>query len=193
MQLRAGGSTPDEGRRIPTSLRRNGRLGSRDHLLGMWMKLAVLVLFAGVGNACAQENPARGWLHLNGYTHHFEAPDANDNLLGVGATWYVKKWGRIARAWEADLFQDSGRKLSGYVGQSLTYRGRFANAGVTAALMYHRNFAKQNRWSVLPVALPYAELPLGKFSLRAYYIPPLRRGSDQQIAFQVLVPMGATR
>src|SRR3954464_12176476 len=111
-------------------------------------------------NTRADDSRARGWIHLNGYTHHFAAPDANDNLFGLGATWYVQKWGKIARAWETDVFRDSGCKLSGYAGHSWTYRMHYANAGVTGALMYHRNFSKYNRWSTLPVALPYAEIPL---------------------------------
>ena len=136
----------------------------------------------------AEETRAQAWLHLNGYSHHFDAPDANDHLLGVGATWYVKRWGKIARAWEADVFRDSGKKLSGYVGHSWTYRMRLANVGITGALMYHRNFAKHNNLRLLPVALPYVELPLRKLSVRAYYVPPVRSASDNQIALQVLVP-----
>src|SRR5215212_6920637 len=52
---------------------------------------------------------ARGWLHANGYTHHFAAPGANDNILGAGFTWYTWRSENLATAWEAVVFQDSGR------------------------------------------------------------------------------------
>jgi hypothetical protein len=167
---------------------RFGRGGDYREIIMHRIFLTLLLLGGVMNRAVAEEVRARGLLHLNGYTHHFDAPDANDNLFGLGATWYVKRWGRVARAWETDLFQDSGSKLSGYVGHSWTYRRAYVNVGVTGALMYHRNFEKQNAWRVLPVGLPYAELPLRHFSMRAYYIPPVRNHCDHQIALQVLVP-----
>jgi hypothetical protein len=152
------------------------------------LTLALFTLLIACGPAHGEDIRPRSWLHLDGYTHHFDAPDANDRLLGLGITWYHQRWGRLAQAWEADAFQDSGCKLSVYAGHSWTYRWRYVSAGVTGAIMYHRNFAAQNRWRVLPVALPIAELPLRRFSLRAYYIPPVRNRSDHQIAFQLLIP-----
>jgi hypothetical protein len=148
----------------------------------------MLAIVASCALARAEESLPRGWLHLNGYTQHFAAPDANNQLYGAGVTWFHEKWGRIVQAWEADAFQDSGRKLSAYAGHSWIYREEYWHAGITAALMYHRNFAAQNRWRVLPVALPFVELPLRRISLRAYYIPPVRSASDQQIAVQILLP-----
>ena len=62
----------------------------------------------------------RNWLHVDGYSHHFDAPGANPALLGFGITRYDRRQGRVVRAWEADVFQDSGRKLSAYVGLSWT-------------------------------------------------------------------------
>jgi hypothetical protein len=130
------------------------------------------------------------WLHLNGYSHHFVAKDANAQLFGVGGTWYRKSGGKILRAWEADVFRDSGGKLSGHLGHSWTYTMRFVNLGATGSVMYHRNFASQNRWSILPVVLPYAEFPLRGSSLRLYYIPPVRDPDDHQLAVQLLIPIG---
>lgn len=140
---------------------------------------------------CASADPEqwRGFLHVNGYTYHFAAPDANDKLFGVGFTWYTGSWGRFQTAWEADVYRDSAFELSGYVGHSWTVPFRIASVGATGALMYHRNFAKQNRYRVLPVALPFVETTLFRgVKLRAYYIPPVRSRSDEQIAVQLLIP-----
>jgi hypothetical protein len=145
--------------------------------------------------ACAPAAPeltqTRGWLHLNGYTLHFDAPDANDQLWGAGFTWYKRRYGTTALAWEGDVFQDSARKLCAYAGASWTFNTfatRFGRPGLTAALMYHRNFARQNRACVLPVALPFWETGGERVKLRVYYIPPLRSRHDQQISLQLLVP-----
>ncbi|MEO5958861.1 MAG: hypothetical protein ABIZ49_03105, partial [Opitutaceae bacterium] len=62
-----------------------------------------IVLLAPPTSAHAQEEKerirAQGWLHLNGYSHHFAAPDANARLLGTGVTWYRTNWGPVLRAW----------------------------------------------------------------------------------------------
>jgi hypothetical protein len=128
-------------------------------------------------------------LHLNGYTHHFDAPGANDKLFGLGITLYDRRAGRVTMAWEGDVFFDSGNQLSGYVGRSWTLPLSFGKAGVTAALMYHRNFLKQNNAGVLPVGLPYWETPGRSLRLRFYYVPGMRNASDHQIAIQLLAPL----
>lgn len=156
----------------------------------IWI-FACAAAVATAGAASAPEFAAdRGWLHLNGYSHHFAAPDANNKILGLGYTWYVRRYGARAVAWEADAFQDSAKKFSGYVGRSWTFRlGELGGVGVTGALMYHRNFKKQTSLGVLPVALPYLELRGRAMKLRAYYIPPVRDPNDHQIALQVMLPV----
>jgi hypothetical protein len=141
-----------------------------------------------IARAAPEFSQTRGWLHLNGYTHHFDAPGANDQLWGAGFTWYTRTYGAMVTAWEADVFQDSGRKLCAYAGGSLTTPTRWGNFGVTGALMYHRNFAKQTPMKILPVALPFWETRGERLKLRIYYIPPVRSRTDQQISFQLLVP-----
>jgi hypothetical protein len=143
---------------------------------------------AVTAHAAPEFTETRGWLHLNGYTHHFDAPDANDDLYGAGFTWYTRRHGTFATAWEGDVFQDSARKLCAYAGHSWTLPLRFANVGVTGALMYHRNFAKQTRACILPVALPFLETGGERCKLRIYYVPPVRSPHDHQISFQLLVP-----
>lgn len=132
---------------------------------------------------------ARGWLHLNGYSHHFAVRDANDQLLGVGYTHYRRRYGRIIPAWEFDAFQDSGKKFSAYVGHSWTFPFQYFSAGLTGAIMYHRNFAAQNRMNTLPVAFPFLETRGARLKARLYYVPPVRRASDQQIALQFMLPI----
>jgi hypothetical protein len=126
------------------------------------------------------------WIHLNGYAHHMAAKDANDNLLGLGFTYYTRTSGRVLTAWEADGFEDSGKQFAGYAGYSWTVPTRIVSFGLTAAVMYHRNFKAQNDLGVLPVAFPYLETR-GKFvKLRVYYVAPVRKASDEQVAAQLL-------
>jgi hypothetical protein len=66
---------------------------------------------------------------------------------------------------------------------------QYGSVGVTAALMYHRNFAKQTRACILPVALPYWESRGQSYKLRVYYVPPVRSRHDHQVSFQLLVPI----
>lgn len=158
------------------------------------MKRLVAMLLFVLGPVLVWGTPeltdTRGWLHLNGYTHHFDAPGANDNIFGVGFTWYDRRHGSPLAAWEGDVFRDSGRKLSAYVGRSWTFPlGDRIGAGLSAAVMYHHNFARQNRWRVLPVGFPFLEARSGSLKLRAYYVPPFRSRHDQQIAFQVHMPV----
>jgi hypothetical protein len=155
-------------------------------VMSRWFTMFAAI--ASFATAHAAPETARRWIHLNGYTHHFAAPDANDQLFGAGLTWYAQPSQRLATAWELDAFQDSGRKLSVYLGRSWTRRFDAANVGATAALMYHQNFRAHNRWRLLPVALPFVETSLGVFKARAYYIPPVRNRCDHQIALQLLVP-----
>lgn len=142
--------------------------------------------FATRLGAQAEFTRHHGWIHLNGYSHHFAADDANDQLLGLGYTHYRRRYGPVIPAWEFDVFQDSGKKLSTYVGHSWTVPFKHLSAGVTAAVMYHRNFAAHNRLSTAPVAFPFLESRSERLKVRVYYIPPVRRASDQQIAVQIL-------
>jgi len=156
------------------------------------IRLAFVALL--VSTASAQEFSERPlWLHLNGYTHHFAASDANDRLFGVGLTWQGVSRGRTATAFEADLFKDSDRKLSCYVGASWRYAFRPIAVGITGALMYHRNFTKHNDWGVLPVALPFCETRGRAMKLRLYYIPPIRDPDDHQLSVQLMLPLGGSR
>ena len=150
--------------------------------------VAGLTLTAGLAGAA--ETP-KAWLHLSGYSVHFHAPDANPYLLGLGLSLPAKPWGAWRTTWVLNAFEDSDRKLSVFVGRALTLRcGSRVDLGVTAALMYHRNFARQNQLRLLPVALPFVDCDLGRWTLRTYYVPPLRSPTDHQVAVQLMIPLG---
>jgi hypothetical protein len=152
-------------------------------LLGAWSIGPI------VSGRAAEAERSRGYIHLNGYTHHFAAPGTNATIFGTGVTWYTRSWTRLQTAWEADVYQDSAYKLSGYAGHSWTVPLRFGSVGATGALMYHRNFAKQSPLRILPVALPFVETTVFRGAkIRAYYIPPVRNRCDEQIAFQLMIP-----
>jgi len=147
----------------------------------------LLVGVARLGNAT--EDIPRGWLHIDGYTYHVVAQNCNDLLLGSGITWYTRYDDRLQAAWEADAFADSARKLSAYAGYSVALPFHGVAVGATAAIMYHRNFVAENRYRTLPVAFPFLEAGTRKFKVRLYYVPPVRRASDEQFAVQLLLPI----
>jgi hypothetical protein len=149
---------------------------------------AAALLVAPGARANNEFTVSRNWVHLNGYSYHINATDTNDRLFGIGLTRYRRMHGRIVPAWEADLFQDSARKLSAYAGHSWTIPTRHLSFGATGAIMYHRNFASQNDARLLPVAFPFIETRGSRWKARVYYVVPLRNASDQQIAFQLMLP-----
>jgi hypothetical protein len=158
---------------------------------GRWLVLlGLLGLMSSYGRADEREFSAgHAWLHVNGYTHHFDAPGTNSNLWGTGITWYDQRYGPIVTAWEADAFADSACKLSAYAGRSWIRPTNLGGFGITGALMYHRNFVTQNRWRVLPVGLPFWQSRGNAYQLRVYYIPPVRSRCDQQLALQLMLPL----
>lgn len=151
--------------------------------------LAVLACVLTVRPAAAEEEEPTLWLHLNGHTTHFSGTARNDNLFGAGLTWVTTQEGRRRAAWELDAFEDSSCHLAAYVGRSWRYQLDGCEVGLLGALMYHRNFERQTRLKVLPILLPMVEFG-SRIRVRAYYIPPFRDRRDEQIALQLLVPLG---
>src|SRR5437870_3587879 len=109
-----GGHTPTVDRRVDPERRTRRAVGRGNPLFVTPMKWICAAFWLSItcpfSSAAPEISEARGWLHLNGYTHHFDAPGANDNLFGLGLTWYVQRFGSPAVAWEGDVFEDSGRK-----------------------------------------------------------------------------------
>src|SRR5436305_11972147 len=102
--------------------------------------LTLLVFSAVLARAVPEFAAGKTWLHLDGYTYHFAAPGANNLLFGLGFTHYDTTYGRVIPAWGADVFRDFGCKPSAYVGRSWTIPLERVAGGLTAAVMYHRNF-----------------------------------------------------
>lgn len=153
------------------------------------LSLLVLVVSFALPVRAAGPAPARLWLHLNGYTYHFVAQDCNSWLLGSGLTWYTHDSDRLRTAWEADAFEDSARKLAAYAGYSVVLPFRWVGFGATGAIMYHRNFVAEDRLRILPVVIPFLEFGQSKWKLRVYYVPGVRRRTDEQVSVQLLIPL----
>lgn len=156
--------------------------------------LVTVVILCGLAVAAepgarTAEPERRAWIHLNGYSHHFSADGANDRLWGAGFTLRRSDRHGLRRAWETDVFLDSGRRPAAYAGQSWAVQRRPVSFGATGAIMHHRNFSKQNRLKTMPVALPFLEFGSRAIKLRLYYVPPVRSPSDHQVAIQLLVPI----
>ena len=148
-----------------------------------------VLLFVGTILCSGADVTPQAWVHIDGYTYHMVARDCNNLLLGSGLTWYTRDDEKLRTAWEADAFADSARKLAAYAGYSVGLPLRAITIGMTGAIMYHRNFAAENRLRTLPVAFPFLEFEC-RFKVRIYYVPPVRRASDEQVAVQLLVPIG---
>lgn len=151
------------------------------------MRWLPLIVFATAVLSAAPESER--WLHLNGYSHHFAAPDANSKLWGVGFSSRTRSDGTLLWSWEGDVFSDSACKPSAYVGKAAAVRMGPSLLGVTGAAMYHRNFRAENRLRVLPVAFPFWEIGSKTMRTRIYYVPGLRRRTDEQIAVQFMLSL----
>jgi len=133
------------------------------------------------------------WLHLNGLTIHFDKrPDpgetVNDYLFGSGFTWDFYRGTRWTFALELDVFLDSNEEISGIFGPSARVRLiPLVEVGVTAMAMYKEAFDRDYGFPVIPMALPFAQVGFEYLQLRMYYIPPVRRSTDEQLTFQLLV------
>lgn len=158
-------------------------------MLSRWLPLLLFVATNPLFAAAAVREAPRAWLHVDGYSHHFEAGDANSELFGLGLTWQRRTTGSMTTSWEADVFRDSGCELSAYLGHSWAWTLGRVRLGATGAVMYHRNFSDYNGLNVMPVVLPFLEVPLRPVKLRVYYVPPVRRASDHQVAIQLLIPL----
>jgi len=136
------------------------------------------------------------FLNLNGYAWHLEKGDeseetVNDWPLGVGLTYELRR--REDYIWTVDgdiFFVDSNRDFAAAVGSSIFWRTRFVDIGLRGGLLYKQNFAEDWGVPLAPVILPVLQWELKYFALKVIYIPGLRKETDEQFFFQVLIPLG---
>ncbi len=133
------------------------------------------------------------WFHLNGLTIHFDkrpepGETVNDYLFGTGFTWDFHRGSRWTFAVEFDIFWDSNEEISAILGPSARVRLiPMVEVGATAMAMYKEAFDRDYGFPVLPMALPFVQIGFEYVQLRMYYIPPVRRSTDEQLTFQLLV------
>lgn len=168
-------------------IRRSVSVSGNRFFRGLIFAASFCFAFLRSGSADEKFDRSHVWLHFDGLTYHFDAPGANSLLWGSGLTWYHKSSLPMLTAWEGDAFEDSERHLAAYLGHSWAIPFKYFNFGATAALMYHHDFASQNKYLTLPVVIPFLETHGRSLKLRIYYVPPVRNPTDQQVAAQLLL------
>ena len=132
------------------------------------------------------------WFHLNGLTIHFDkqpkpGETVNDYLFGGGFTWDFHATEKWTYAVEFDAFLDSNEEISAILGPSARYHlTSWASLGATGMVMYKEAFDRDYGFPVLPLALPFLQAGFEYLQVRMYYIPPVRRSTDEQLTFQLL-------
>lgn len=112
------------------------------------VKVVVMLVFALFASTRlrgqSEFTEARGWFHINGYSHHFAAEDCNDQLLGFGFTHYRRRYGPMIQPGTSMPSRTLPCELSAYAGHSWTVPTKHLSFGVTDALMCHRSFTAHN-------------------------------------------------
>lgn len=136
----------------------------------------------------------RYYLHLNGYSIHFDKqPDpgetVNDYLLGLGGGIEFNTDGTLIWDISLDVFNDSNEEISVTLGPTVQYPlADWLGIGAAGFLMYKEAFQRDYGFPILPVPLPFLEGKTKYVHLRMFYIPPVRRSTDQQLVFQLRIP-----
>ncbi len=139
------------------------------------------------------------FLNLNGYAWHFNKGDeseekVNDWPFGVGMTYELRR--REDYIWTVDgdlFFVDSNRDFAAAAGSSIFWRTPLVDLGLRGGLLYKKNFEEDWGVPLGPVLFPVLQWELKYFALKVLYIPPVRKSTDQQLFFQVLIPLGGPR
>ncbi|MFP4352715.1 MAG: hypothetical protein ACLFRP_07975 [Puniceicoccaceae bacterium] len=139
------------------------------------------------------------FLNLNLYSWHFKKGDeseerVNDWPLGLGLTCELRR--RANYIWSADgdlFFEDSNRDFAAALSSTFLWRTRFGNFGVRGGLLYKNNFIEDWGVPLGPVIFPVAQWEFKRFALKVLYIPGVRKSTDQQLFFQMLIPLGGPR
>jgi len=139
------------------------------------------------------------FLNLNGYAWHFEKGDeseekVNDWPLGVGLTYELKRKKDYIWTVDGDLFfVDSNNDFAAAVASSILWRTGFIDIGARGGILYKQNFVDDWGVPLAPVILPFLQWESRYFAIKVIYIPPVRKSTDEQLFFQILVPLGQRR
>jgi len=160
--------------------------------------VAVLVLCLGTSTQARADSdwkPSRQ-LHINGYAFHIKNDDeVNEFIVGLGLTWDIKRvnfdWIKltdVVLAFDGDVFKDSNYEWAVAGGISLRKPVGVFEFGVVAGLTYKQNLRKDSGWPLFPYALPFIQSNFDyPLNVRATWIPPVRKKTDNQVVFQLLV------
>lgn len=136
------------------------------------------------------------FLNLNGYAWHLKKGDeseekVNDWPLGLGLTYELKR--KKSYIWTVDgdlFFVDSNNDFAAALGSTILWRTKIVDIGLRGGLLYKQNFVDEWGFPLGPVLLPTMQRDFKYFSLKVVYIPPVRKSTDEQFFFQVLIPLG---
>ncbi|MEO0796555.1 MAG: hypothetical protein AAFX93_15400 [Verrucomicrobiota bacterium] len=130
--------------------------------------------------------------HFNPELEPFEEP-LNDWTWGIGFNYELIRDPDFIWSVNADIVPfDSTRDFAADIGTSIQWHNPVVDVGAQFMILYKRNF--ENEWGVPvgPALFPYLQREFDFFALRMYWIPPVRKASDNQVIFQVMVPIGTT-
>jgi len=137
------------------------------------------------------------FLNLNGYAWHLNKGDeseeeVNDWPLGLGLTYELRRKKNYIWTVDGDLFfVDSNNDFAAALGSTILWRNKIVDLGLRGGLLYKQNFVDDFGVPLGPVLLPVLQRDFGTFSLKIVYIPPVRKATDEQFFFQILIPLGS--
>ena len=135
-------------------------------------------------------------LHLNGYAWHIASEgDVNEFVVGLGLTWDIKRvnfnWIKltdVVMAFDGDILKDSNNEWAVAGGVSLRKPVGVVDIGILAGLTYKQNLIEDTGFPLFPYVLPFLQSSFDyPLNVRAVWIPPVRKTTDNQIVFQLLV------
>jgi len=136
------------------------------------------------------------FLNLNGYAWHLNKGDeseeeVNDWPFGLGLTYELRRKKDYIWTVDGDLFfVDSSNDFAAALGSTILWRTKIVDIGARGGLLYKQNFVDEWGFPLGPVLLPVLQRDFGYFSVKVVYIPPVRKSTDEQLFFQVLIPLG---
>lgn len=130
--------------------------------------------------------------HFNPDLEWYEEP-LNEWTWGVGFTYELIRDPDYIWSVNADIIPyDSTRDFAADIGTSIQWHNPVVDIGAQFMVLYKRNFETEWGIPVGPALFPYLHREFEYFALRMYWIPPVRAASDNQVIFQIQVPIGTT-